>query len=220
MTTYPIVEHFKTFQGEGHHTGRQIFLIRLFGCPVGCHWCDAAYTWNTHSIPASVPKLTATDIAHKAKTSGAKTVMITGGEPMIHNLDPLTKALKDNNMTLHVETCGGFPLSGTWDWITVSPKWRKLPLKEALEAASELKWIIDEKNALEKWQTFFKNKNGKWKWIWLHPEFSIRHHPDILKTITDCVKQHGDPYRAGWQTHQLYHADPPPPPPKQPPPTP
>ena len=204
---YPVVEHFKTFQGEGCHLGRAIYLIRLFGCPVACPWCDSANTWHPDFIPPKIPRLSPQSLAQAALASQVNTVMITGGEPTIHPLAPLTSALKALGIATHLETSGAFPLSGDWDWITLSPKWNKTPLKTNVAAASELKWIIDEIKAPQKWQQFFKHWPLKNKSIWLHPEYSIRHKTAILNTITSWVTQHGDPYRVGWQIHRLYKAD-------------
>lgn len=133
----PVMEHFYTIQGEGFHAGRAAYFIRLAGCDVGCHWCDVKESWDADIHPVL-------DMGELAKTAAehCKTIIITGGEPLMWNLDFLTQRLKDLGCMIHIETSGSSPLSGHIDWITLSPKKRKLPLPEVYERASELKMVI------------------------------------------------------------------------------
>lgn len=133
----PVMEHFYTIQGEGFHAGRAAYFIRLAGCDVGCHWCDVKESWDADIHPPM-------DMKALAKTASeyCKLVIITGGEPLMWNLDVLTEALKDNGCRIHIETSGAHPLSGHLDWITLSPKKTKLPLPEVYEKANELKMVI------------------------------------------------------------------------------
>ncbi len=133
----PVMEHFYTIQGEGFHAGRAAYFIRLAGCDVGCHWCDVKESWDADIHPLM-------DMKALAKTASeyCKLVIITGGEPLMWNLDVLTEALKDNGCRIHIETSGAHPLSGHLDWITLSPKKTKLPLPEVYEKANELKMVI------------------------------------------------------------------------------
>lgn len=133
----PVMEHFYTIQGEGFHAGRAAYFIRLAGCDVGCHWCDVKESWDADIHPLMGMKALA-----KTASEYCKLVIITGGEPLMWNLDVLTEALKDNGCRIHIETSGAHPLSGHLDWITLSPKKTKLPLPEVYEKANELKMVI------------------------------------------------------------------------------
>lgn len=138
------MEHFYTVQGEGYHQGKASYFIRLGGCDIGCTWCDVKESWNAANF-AAVP---VEDIVSYVAASGAKICVVTGGEPMMHNLEPLTTALRAKGIKANVETSGAYPISGNWDWICVSPKRFKLPLAESLQLASELKIVIAHKNDL------------------------------------------------------------------------
>ena len=121
----PVMEHFYTIQGEGFHAGRAAYFIRLAGCDVGCHWCDVKESWDADIHPLM-------DMKALAKTASeyCKLVIITGGDPLMWNLDVLTEALKDNGCRIHIETSGAHPLSGHLDWITLSPKKTKFMRKQ------------------------------------------------------------------------------------------
>ncbi len=138
----PVVETFHSLQGEGHHTGRSAFFIRLAGCTVGCPWCDTKHSWPTQGQPEhSIDDLA--DAAHTAAEAGASFVVITGGEPLHHDLQPLTQALDAHcGLPLHLETSGVDPLSGRFDWITLSPKRHQPPLQALLDSMQELKVVI------------------------------------------------------------------------------
>jgi organic radical activating enzyme len=138
IATYPVMEHFYTLQGEGHHQGSAAYFIRLGGCDVGCVWCDVKESWDA----SAHPMMESADLVSLIKKTAAEIVVITGGEPLMYDLAPLTGALKDAGLRTHLETSGAYPLSGEWDWICVSPKKFKAPLPELLPKAHELKVII------------------------------------------------------------------------------
>ena len=133
----PVMEHFYTIQGEGFHAGRAAYFIRLAGCDVGCHWCDVKGSWDASLHPVL-------DMEELAQTAAkhCKTIIITGGEPLMWNLEFLTQKLKELGCTIHIETSGSHPLSGHLDWITLSPKKVKQPLPEVYKKANELKMVI------------------------------------------------------------------------------
>lgn len=133
----PVMEHFYTIQGEGAHTGTAAYFIRLGGCDVGCHWCDVKESWD----PTLHPLMDANDVAEIA-AKNCKTVVLTGGEPLMWNLDILTGKLKELGCQIHIETSGAYPLSGILDWVTLSPKKTGLPKEEIYAKANELKMII------------------------------------------------------------------------------
>jgi 7-carboxy-7-deazaguanine synthase len=152
----PVVETFHSLQGEGLHAGRSAFFIRLAGCSVGCSWCDTKHSW-----PAAVhPHRSLAELAGEAATAaaaGAAFVVITGGEPLHHGLDPLCEALRlattsperPHGLPLHLETSGVDPLSGRFDWITLSPKRHRPPTAELLGACQELKVVVEQAEDLE-----------------------------------------------------------------------
>lgn len=141
-TMLPLMEAFYTIQGEGYNTGKAAYFIRLGGCDVGCHWCDVKESWD-----AALHPLTAADtIVEQAAAHPARTVVVTGGEPLIYNLDYLCARLKENGIRTFIETSGAYPLSGSWDWICLSPKKFKKPLPGILSRADELKVIVFNKS--------------------------------------------------------------------------
>jgi 7-carboxy-7-deazaguanine synthase len=206
MRALPIHECFYTWQGEGVHMGRAAFFIRTFGCPVQCPWCDAAGTWHPDFIPDKVDKIDPHTLAAIAEASGCEFVVITGGEPAIHDLSELTRELKARGLPAHIETSGAFLLKGEFDWVTVSPKWGKIPRPECLEAANELKLIVEDKDSIDRWMNFL-GPHSHFQHIWLHPEWSKRDDPVILQSISEWVKARGYPFRAGWQLHKCYNVD-------------
>lgn len=137
----PVMEHFYTIQGEGKHAGKAAYFIRLGGCDVGCHWCDVKESWD----PKLHPLMNTEEIATTA-ASFCKTVVLTGGEPLMWNLNPLTTKLKELGCTIHIETSGAYEMSGLLDWITLSPKKTGLPKPAIYGKASELKVIIFNNN--------------------------------------------------------------------------
>lgn len=186
--------------------GRSAYFIRLFGCPVQCPWCDSAGTWHPDYVPAAIERIGVEALAESAAESGAPFAVITGGEPAIHDLGPLTRALARRGLGRHLETSGAFPIRGDFDWITLSPKWQKLPLAETLAQASEFKLIVESKDSIQRWLEAIGPQLGA-RPVWLHPEWSQRANPEVLECITRAVKERGGAFRAGYQLHKLYKAD-------------
>ena len=132
------MELFYSLQGEGYHQGKAAFFIRLAGCDVGCVWCDVKDSWDASKHPVlSIEEIVAAAAAHPSRIA-----IVTGGEPLLHQLDPLTTALKDAGFQTHIETSGSSPMSGSWDWVCLSPKKFKAALPEAIKAANELKVVV------------------------------------------------------------------------------
>lgn len=134
----PVMEHFYTLQGEGFHQGKAAYFIRLGGCDVGCVWCDVKDSWNADKHP----KYEIRTLMAEVKKTPAEIVVITGGEPLMYNLDELTEEFQNAGLKIHIETSGAYPLSGVWDWICLSPKKFKAPLEPILHLAHELKVVI------------------------------------------------------------------------------
>ena len=202
----PIHETFYSWQGEGVHFGRPAYFIRTWGCPVKCKWCDSAGTWHPDYAPDNIEKIPEEDLVKSAKATHCDFVVITGGEPTIFDLNELTSQLEKENISRHLETSGGFEIKGDFQWITVSPKREKLPLDNNLILASELKIIVDGEEALEEWGKYLKPYELKIP-IWLNIEWSLRDNKKIKEKITKFVKEHGFPYRVGYQFHKLFQAD-------------
>lgn len=203
----PVHEAFYSWQGEGVHAGRAAFFIRLLGCPIRCPWCDSAGTWHPDFVPKEMDRRTVEELVAQTKATRAEFVVITGGEPAIHDLTPLTTALRAEEIPVHLETSGAFPLRGNFDWVTVSPKWQKLPLEENIARAAELKLIVEDAGSIARWMAFLAGKNWEGKPVWLHPEWSQRAEEKVLRSITEWVREKGAPFRAGWQLHKCYNAD-------------
>lgn len=142
ITTLPVMEHFYTLQGEGAYMGKAAYFIRLGGCDVGCVWCDVKESWDA----AKHPQWAVEDLVATVKETPTEIVVITGGEPLLHDLTELTGQLKRAGIRTHIETSGSSPLSGTLDWITLSPKKFKAPLPEVLAVANELKIVVFNKS--------------------------------------------------------------------------
>jgi organic radical activating enzyme len=136
---YPVNETFLSWQGEGVHLGRKSFFIRLQGCPVKCTWCDSASTWHPQFVPKQVRKASAGELADEAAAARPEFVVLTGGEPCIHDLTALLAAMASVGLKVHLETCGAYPIAQGFAWVTVSPKWAKPPLADALARADEIK---------------------------------------------------------------------------------
>ncbi len=189
----PLMEEFYTIQGEGFYTGKAAYFIRIGGCDVGCHWCDVKESWNADLHPATE----AIKIVENVKIY-ANTVVITGGEPLMWNMDFITKELKDQNIKVHIETSGAYPLSGNWDWICLSPKKTKLPLSDIYQKANELKIIIYNKNDFK----FAEEQASKVKdkcELFLQPEWSNR--DKMTPLIVDYVMQNPQ-WKISLQTHK------------------
>jgi organic radical activating enzyme len=161
------MEQFYSIQGEGFHQGKAAHFIRLGGCDVGCVWCDVKESWNASDFP----QLNVHEMVQEAKKSPAEIVVITGGEPLMHDLNNLTNALKKEGKKTHLETSGAYPLSGLWDWTCISPKKFKAPLPEILPLADELKVVIFHKSDFLWAEKFAEKVSANCK-LFLQPEWS------------------------------------------------
>jgi len=162
----PVMEHFYTLQGEGFFQGQAAYFIRLGGCDVGCVWCDVKDSWDANKHPL----YKTADLASIVKTTPAKIVVVTGGEPLMHDLTELTLQLKDSGFRTHIETSGAHPVSGTWDWICLSPKKFKAPLENITGLANELKVIIFNRSDFD-WAEKYAAMVGQACKLYLQPEW-------------------------------------------------
>ncbi len=163
----PVMEHFYTIQGEGFYQGKAAYFVRLGGCDVGCVWCDVKESWDA----AAHPKMTIDSIVNAITATPAKLVVVTGGEPLLHDLSALTTALHAAGLQTNIETSGSSPLSGDWDWICLSPKKFKAPLPEVIKVASELKVIVYNKTDFAFGEGFANQVSPQCK-LYLQPEWS------------------------------------------------
>ncbi len=193
----PLVEDFFSIQGEGFHTGRAAYFIRLGGCDIGCSWCDSPFAWD-HEIH---PLTNADDIVGRIITSGTDSVVITGGEPLMWNLDYLCSQLKKNNISTYLETSGAYPLTGKWNWICLSPKKNMKPVTEICKLADELKVVIQEKIDF-KWAEEYRSQVNEKCRLFLQPEWSSFER--IIPEIVDYVKNNSV-WRISLQVHKYMH---------------
>ncbi len=191
--TIPLMEDFYTIQGEGFHTGRAAYFIRTAGCDVNCWWCDVQESWEESKHPV-VPTY---EITERAKASGAPFAVVTGGEPLLHDLGPLTRQLKEAGLKVHIETSGSSPLSGYLDWITLSPKRFKEPLDAAFPHVDELKVVVLTNKDLE-WAEENASKCSDSTHLLLQPEWSRE---SSRQLIVDYVKEHPQ-WGISIQTHK------------------
>ena len=165
-TSYPVMEMFYSLQGEGFHQGRAAFFIRLAGCDVGCVWCDVKESWDATKHPV----LSIEEIVAAAKAQPGRLAIVTGGEPLLYNLDALTTALKEAGFETNIETSGSSPMSGKWDWVCLSPKKFKAPIEVNIALASELKVVIFNKHDFDWAETYAKQVSPSCK-LYLQPEW-------------------------------------------------
>ncbi|MGB3590101.1 MAG: 7-carboxy-7-deazaguanine synthase QueE [Nonlabens sp.] len=189
----PLMEEFYTIQGEGYHTGRAAYFIRVGGCDVGCHWCDVKESWDPEKHP---PTHIDHIVSNAAKYSN--TIVITGGEPLTWNMQPITDSLKARDLQVHIETSGAYPLSGTWDWICLSPKKVKMPLAEIYPAAHELKVIVYNRHDLAFAKAESQKVSSTCK-LFLQPEWSVRE--KMIPLITEFVMDNPE-WQVSLQTHK------------------
>jgi organic radical activating enzyme len=193
----PLVEDFFSVQGEGWHTGKAAYFIRLGGCDVGCSWCDSRFAWD----PGLHPMIKTDEIIERVTCSGADSAVITGGEPLMWNLDYLCRGLKRNGICTFIETSGSYPLSGKWDWICLSPKRNLPPLDGICRKADELKVIIETSDDFlwaEKYRRLVRTKCG----LFLQPEWS--RFEKIVPEIVDYVRKNPK-WRISLQAHKYMH---------------
>jgi 7-carboxy-7-deazaguanine synthase len=193
----PLMEEFYTIQGEGYHTGKAAYFIRLGGCDVGCHWCDVKESWDAELHPLTPIG----EIVNNASAHEARSVVITGGEPLIYNLDPLCKALKDKGIRIFLETSGSWLLSGSFDWICLSPKKFKKPLTQLLQMANELKVIIFN-NSDFNWAEQHALEVSEECKLYLQPEWSKAE--KIMPEMVEYVKANPR-WMISLQTHKYMH---------------
>ena len=177
------MEMFYSLQGEGYHQGKAAYFIRLAGCDVGCVWCDVKDSWDASKHPVlSIDEIVTSALAHPARLA-----IITGGEPLLYNLDAITTALKNAGFEVNIETSGSSPMSGNWDWVCLSPKKFKAPLDESIEAASELKVVIFNTHDFEWAETYAKQVAPNCK-LYLQPEWDKSN--EITPLVIEYIKAH------------------------------
>ena len=189
----PLMEAFYTIQGEGYHKGSAAYFVRIGGCDVGCHWCDVKESWDASSHPP-------TDIRKIVKEASgfSDTIVITGGEPLMWNMNPLTYLLKKKNLKTHLETSGAYDVTGKWDWFCLSPKKNKKPKKKSYEIANELKVIIYNKHDFKFAENQSQKINSDSK-LFLQPEWSRREM--VMPLIVDYVMKNPK-WKVSLQTHK------------------
>ncbi len=193
----PLMEEFYTIQGEGYHTGKPAWFVRIGGCDVGCHWCDVKESWDATRHP-----LTKTDdVIMSAMNHPAKTVVITGGEPLMYNLDYLCEQLKERGIKIYIETSGAYPLSGSFDWVCLSPKKAESPKPEVLEKAHELKVIVYNKDDF-KWAEKNAGMVSAECKLYLQPEWSKAE--KMIPHIVDYVMKNPK-WMISLQSHKYMH---------------
>ena len=192
-TALPVMEAFYTLQGEGFHQGKAAYFIRLAGCDVGCVWCDVKESWDKDLYPYQEIE----EIVEKAKKHPARLAVITGGEPTLYNLERLTKSLRDEGFQTNIETSGSSLLTGSWDWICLSPKKFKPPLPGILPKANELKIIVFNKSDFEWAQKYAALVSPPCK-LYLQPEWGKAE--IVTPWIIDFIKQNPE-----WQLSLQIH---------------
>lgn len=189
----PLMEAFYTLQGEGYHKGSAAYFIRIGGCDVGCHWCDVKESWEAEKHPPTNIE----SIVTEAKKY-SDTIVITGGEPLMWDMEPLTTALKEVGLNIHIETSGAYDITGHWDWFCLSPKKNKLPTKEAAARADELKVIIYNKDDFRFAEEQAK-RVGKDCVLYLQPEWSKR---DLMMPLMVDYVLANPQWKVSLQTHK------------------
>jgi organic radical activating enzyme len=194
LNSLPLMEDFFTIQGEGNYQGHAAYFIRLGGCQVRCVWCDVKDSWEVDAHP----KVAISDMVSKSKASGSRIVVVTGGEPSMHDLPALTKELKAAGLRTHIETSGAYPLTGEWDWITFSPKKFKAPHISVPPLAHELKVVIFHKTDFAWAEEYAAQVNSECK-LFLQPEWSKE--DEMLPLIIEYVKKNPK-WAISLQTHK------------------
>lgn len=197
LGSLPVMEAFYTIQGEGFHQGRAAYFVRLGGCDVGCVWCDVKDSWD-----ASLhPRQTIGEIVEGARANPGDLVVVTGGEPLMHDCSALTGALHRAGLHTHIETSGAYPVSGDWDWVCLSPKKFRAPLPEILPLAHELKVVIFNKSDLE-WAEQWAARVGSDCKLFLQPEWTKS--AVVTPLIIDYIKSHPK-WEFSLQLHKYIH---------------
>jgi organic radical activating enzyme len=191
----PLMEAFYTIQGEGYYSGKSAYFLRIGGCDVGCHWCDVKESWNADLHPPTHID----EILKKLLDCPSKTVVITGGEPLMWNMEPLTTLLNKNGFNVHLETSGSYPLTGNFDWICLSPKKNNPPKNEIITMANELKVIIYNNDDFI-WAEKYARLSSTNCILFLQPEWSKSEL--MLSTIVDYVMLN-PVWNVSLQTHKF-----------------
>jgi len=177
------MEDFYTIQGEGFFQGHAAYFVRLGGCDVGCVWCDVKESWDASAHPA----VSVSEIVRRVVASGSPMAVITGGEPSMYDLAPLTDAMKEKGIRTNIETSGAYPLTGTWDWICLSPKKFMAPHPSVPLLANELKVVVYNKSDFE-WAEKYEALVSKQCELFLQPEWSRE--KEMLPEMIQYVKDH------------------------------
>lgn len=193
----PLVEEFYSIQGEGCNTGKAAYFIRVGGCDLCCSWCDTKYSWDATLHPmVSIDAITGNVLA-----SGADSVVVTGGEPLMWDLGPLCHLLKERGIKTHLETSGAYPLTGTWDWITLSPKKASPPLPDIWKLADELKVVVQDGTDFDVAEMYSRKVKQECRLL-LQPEWS--QYNSIIQVITEYVKRNTR-WAVSLQAHKFMH---------------
>lgn len=193
----PLVEEFYSVQGEGINTGRAAYFIRVGGCDICCSWCDTKYSWNA----AVHPLVPVESIASNVLAAGADSVVVTGGEPLMWDMSPLCDLLKSKGIRTFLETSGAYPLTGTWDWITLSPKKGNPPLDEIWTMADELKVVIQDGTDFADAEIYSQRVDNGCELL-LQPEWS--RYSEMIAEITEYIKRNTK-WRVSLQAHKFMH---------------
>jgi len=191
----PLIDEFNTIQGEGFHTGRPAYFIRIGGCDSACSWCDTKISWN----PDIHKLVSVEEILQRVLKYKADCVVVTGGEPSIYNLKQLTEILQTNHIKTFVETAGTNILTGNWDWICLSPKNQDPPLEEIYSIADELKVVISSEKDFE-WAELNASKVSENCSLFLQAEWSK--HKKMMPQIVNYVKMNPK-WRISIQAHKF-----------------
>lgn len=194
-TSLPVMEQFLTLQGEGRYTGHAAYFIRLGGCDVGCVWCDVKESWDMEKHP----RIEINQLVENVLASNATIAVITGGEPLMHSLDVLTSELQSKGIRTHIETSGAHPVSGKWNWITLSPKKFKAALPDAIQLADELKVVVYNRSDFD-WANHYAGMVKNECLLYLQPEWSKS--SELNPLIVEYIKQHPQ-WLLSLQTHKF-----------------
>ena len=193
----PVMEEFYSIQGEGYNTGQAAYFIRIGGCDVGCHWCDVKESWNARLHPLTNVR----EIIGRAASFPGKAVVLTGGEPGMYPLDELCKGLQEAGLSIFLETSGAYPLTGSFDWICLSPKIKTPPQESVYNKADELKVIISEEEDFA-WAAAQENKVRPECMLYLQPEWS--RNKEMMPKIVDFILENPQ-WQISLQSHKYMH---------------
>ena len=193
----PLVEEFYSIQGEGWNMGRAAYFIRIGGCDICCSWCDTRFSWNADLHPL----VDIADITDHVVTSGADSVVVTGGEPLMWDMDPLCLLLREKGIRTFLETSGAHRLTGIWDWITLSPKKDSQPLAGIWMKADELKVVVQDGTDFERAEEYSRKVSSRCRLL-LQPEWS--RYNEMIGTVTEYVKLNTK-WIVSIQAHKFMH---------------